>query len=379
MPAYYLRIEEKHRDSFGRLASLADFSVSEDGEAVAAKIVLSSPNISLYCLDDATQRAIFVELPPDIDLSLAPFVYQVQFEHSLRLIAMSYDDFRAVAHPLPAVQNLILVFSAARSGSTLLSHVFNAQTEVLSLSEPDVVTQFVHMRLQDGSRDAELSELLDCTVRILCKPNPFKTPTTYAIKFRSEAIQTMDLFHATFPQAKILYLYRDAVGYIASFYRLFKGADMPETQPLDDYIASFKQMNRYDFTQFLSYLAPNATQISIPEQIAFMWLINLEWYQAQVARGIPVLAVRYSDLNTQREATLTAIFAYCGLPVDQVTQSLVAFEKDSQAGTMLAREKSTEGNAIQLSEAQIAEIQAILFRHPVINTSDFVLPGTLKV
>lgn len=88
MPAHYLNIEEKHRDSFGRLASLADFSVSED-EVVPAGIVLSHPNISLYCLDEATQRAIFVELPPDVDLALAPFVYQMQFEQALRLVVRS--------------------------------------------------------------------------------------------------------------------------------------------------------------------------------------------------------------------------------------------------------------------------------------------------
>src|SRR5690349_17748576 len=70
-----LTIEAKHRQTPGYLASLADFSLSTGAE-VTADIVLKQPNLSLYCLDDAQKEAIFVELPPDIDLAMAPFVYQ---------------------------------------------------------------------------------------------------------------------------------------------------------------------------------------------------------------------------------------------------------------------------------------------------------------
>ena len=54
----------------------------------------------------------------------------------------------------------IFVLSTARSGSTLLSHVFNALDSVHSLAEPDVATQFVHLHSADGQRDAELRDLL---------------------------------------------------------------------------------------------------------------------------------------------------------------------------------------------------------------------------
>src|SRR5690606_31157399 len=101
----------------------------------------------------------------------------------------------------------------------------------------DVITQFLHLREADHSRDAELRELADCTVRMLFKPNAFKTPTTYALKFRSEPLRVMDLFQGAFPHAKNLYLYRDAEGFVRSFYRLFRRDDeSDEYTPVDEFI-----------------------------------------------------------------------------------------------------------------------------------------------
>jgi hypothetical protein len=378
MLAQSLPIEARQRPMIPSLASLNDFTVSE-GEWFDAGIVLSSPNISLYCLDDATRRAIFVELPPDVNLASAPFVYQMQYDQAQRLIAMPYDTFRELAHTLPEVRQLILIFSVPRSGTTLMSHVLNQVESVVSLSEPDVASQFFQMRVLDGSRDAELSELLACTVRLLFKPGGSKTPTTCAIKFRSETTAAMDLYHMTFPQAKLIFLYRDAIGVMASFYRLFQTAGLPETFTVDEYNALFGALARYDFTQMAQDLLPGVTDLSHIQQLALNWLLSTQRYLEQSAHQFPVLAVRYADLNGRREQTLAAIFAYCGLPVDQVSQTLGAFAGDSQAGTMLAREKPTEGNAIRFTDAQISEIKGILSRHPVINVPDFMLPGTLRV
>ena len=105
----------------------------------------------------------------------------------------------------------------------------------------------------------------------------------------------------------------------------------------------------------------------------------MEWYLAQVDRGIPVLAVRYADIVRYREEVLQSIFAYCELPVDRVEQGLSAFDRDSQAGTKLARENPTEGNTLTLNGEQLRSISEILERHPILNTSDFIAPGTLHI
>ncbi len=378
MSVHALTIEAKHRQMPGYLASLADFSVSAGAE-VNADIVVKQPSMSLYCLDDAEKRAIFVELPTDVDLASAPFVYMTQYEQAQRLIAVPYKTFTQLARALPEVQHLIVVYITGRSGSTLLSHVFNALDSVHSLAEPDVATQFVHLRGADGQRDAELRNLLDCTVRFLCKPTPLKTPTTYALKLRNEGLRVMDLYQATFPQAKNLFLYRDAVGFVASFYRLFKLGHIPEYMPIEEWRAFWSPLITPEFPRMSEYLDAGTIEVSLPQHTALWWLAILEWYLAQYARGIPVLAVRYADLNAAREQVLSAIFTHCDLPTAAVAETLEVFARDAQAGTLAGRVNPAEGNQLRLSDAQLREITTILQRHPVIKDSDFIAPGTLQV
>ena len=103
----------------------------------------------------------------------------------------------------------------------------------------------------------------------------------------------------------------------------------------------------------------------------------MEWYLAQYAQGIPVLAVRYADLTAAREQVLSAVFTHCGLPVAAVAETLEVFAQDAQAGTLLARVNPAEGNQLRLSEAQLRDMTTILQRHPVVQESDFIAPGTL--
>jgi hypothetical protein len=378
MTAHYLTIQDKHRQMTGFHASLTDFSVTL-GEEVNADIVRDHPNISLYCLDDAAKQAIFAELPPAIDLATAPFVYQTQYEQAHRLVAMPYDTFQQVAGQLPEVQHLIMIYMTGRCGSTLLSHIFNELDTVLSLSEPDVATQFVTMRSADGSRDGELRDLLDCTVRLLFKPTAFKTPSTCALKLRNEGTQLMDLFQATFPQARNLFLYRDAVGYVQSFYRIFKRSGAPECMPVSAYAGMFHRFTNYDLIPLTTYLDDGTTDMSIPQFLTLWWLAVMEWYLAQQERGIPALAVRYDDLNTHQERVVTEVFTYCGLPAERMQETLGVFARDAQAGTQLARDNPEEGNKLRLSDEQRREVLSILQRHPVVKESDFVVPGTLRV
>jgi hypothetical protein len=378
LSAYSLNIERKHRRFIPFVASMADFSCTS-GEVVNPEIVLANPDISLYCLDDATKRAIFVELPPGIDLAGAPFVYQTQYDHAQRLIAVPYDTFRRLAHALPAVDRLIVVYGLGRSGSTLVSHLLNALNGMASLSEPDVATQFVHLRRTQGEGEAALRDLLDCTVRLLSKPGASGRKSASALKLRTHGLLAMDLYQTTFPEAKNLFLYREATGFAASFYRLLKRFGAPETLPVHEALTQFGQYFDQDLTHLSAYLDPGTTDLSIPQQFTLMWLAAMEWYLAQYARGIPILAVRYDDLNAHREQVLTAILQYCGLPITQVPDLLGVFARDAQAGTALARDNPEEGNQLRLCDGDREAITRIVQRHPVGNTPDFIVPGTLCV
>ncbi len=380
MKARILKIQERHLQTPGVLASLADFTCTE-GDQVDPRVVIDNPDVSLYCFDDASKQAIFAQLPSGTDLTKAAFVYLAQGEQAERLIAVPYDAFLGLAAELPKVENLIPIYTTGRSGSTLISHILNELDTVISLSEPDVASQFAHLRGKDRSRDVELAKLLDSTLRFLFKPNGYKnrSATTYALKFRSEGVQVMDLYASTFPKAKGLFSYRDAVGCVASFYRLFIKYGVPEREPLSEWTGFFLQQCAKDAADLRFYLGEGNEDIPLAKALALWWLFSMEAYLTQYERGVRALIVRYDDLNTHREETLRAVFTYCGLPASGVEKALRAFERDAQAGTGLARAYPKQGNALRLSDQQVADVYEVLERHPVINTPDFVLPGTLSV
>jgi putative acetyltransferase len=195
----------------------------------------------------------------------------------------------------------------------------------------------------------------------------------------AQAVGVMDLYQATFPEAKNLFSYRDAVGFVASFYRIFKQVGFPEYEPVDEWCDYFGQILNRDLSPLTAYLDEGAVEASFPQRLALWWLAGMEGYLAQCERGISALAVRYDDLNWQREEVVRAVFEYCGLPTSSAQAALKVFERDPQAGTFLGREDPSVGNRLRLTEAQVGEILAILGQHPVINTPDYMLPGTLTV
>ena len=341
-----------------------------------ADIILKNPNISLYCFDDEKRQAIFTELPDGINLSAVPFVYLKQHAEARRLIAVSYDTFNQIAKTLPPIEHLIMIYISGRSGSTLLSHIFNAVDNVVSLSEPDVITQFAHLRAKDSNRDEELSQLADSAVRLLFKTK--QATNTCAIKVRPQALRVMDLFQQTFSGVKNLYSYRDVAGYVSSFYRILNEFNPPQFLTQGDAISYYGEQFDYDLTPYMTYLDADTEKISLVQFLTLQWIICMEWYLEQSNQGIPVLPVRYKDLKTADENILAGVFEHCGLPLEQVANTLSVFEKDSQAGSPIARKNPKKGNQLQLGEAQTQQISDILAGHPVIKTTDYIIPGTLE-
>ena len=367
-------IENKHRRNIGHVAQLEDFTISSQGE-VGVTAVVANPAVSLYCLEDKARQAVFVELPPDVDLAKAPFVYLTQFEEAQRLFTMSYETFHKVAASLTPVTRPIFVHITGRSGSTLLSHAFNESRLVKSLAEPDVVSQFANLRYQaEASRDVELRELARSTMHFLFKNDHESNIEAHAVKLRNQAVPVMDLFQKAFPEGCSLFLYRDVVGFTASFQRIFRKAGFPENQSFVEWQQNSALSLCGDLSHLADYLGRREGEISLAQQCALWWLIVMDWYLAQYERGIPVMAISFSDLITAQEETLAAIFSYCGLSPEGVARGLQAYARDSQEGTFLARESPGEINQRGLTADELRAVQSIMRRHPQFRYSDFVVP-----
>jgi hypothetical protein len=64
-------------------------SREKGAETISIQRILDDPTISLYCLDPEKEQAIFVKVPPDVNLNQAPFYYVAQYEQAIQLIKVS--------------------------------------------------------------------------------------------------------------------------------------------------------------------------------------------------------------------------------------------------------------------------------------------------
>ncbi|MBI1256824.1 MAG: hypothetical protein GC204_05090 [Chloroflexi bacterium] len=352
-----------------------DFTYTS-GETVDAQPLLENPNISLYCLDPDSRQAVFTELPPGIDLANAPFYYQAQFDHAQRLITVSYEVLHQLADQIPPSDpaRLMLIHNIGRCGSTLLSNAFNQLDSIISFSEPDVFSSFVLLRYHNQS---ELIHLLNSCLRIVFRPVVRGQALTYGLKFRNQSVDIIDLYFAAFPQAKHLFIYRNAVDWAASIYRMSIRRNRHSLMSSAETLALQAAFYNREVSAVEPFFPPALATYTWETYRTTGWLLMMDRYLELFSAGIHPLALRYEDLTAQPEKVLSAIFEYCGLPAHDVPKALRAFEQDAQQNTILARDQAQSGNIVKLPDEIIVQIQTILSRHPVIRQADFRLPGTL--
>jgi hypothetical protein len=374
MSVQVLQIQHKVRDNPIWPVSLADFETSPAG-SVAPSILVDEPTITPYSLDHANRQAIFVETPPDLDLSQAPFYYQWQYEHALRLFVAPYDLLYELTDAIDnRGENLIFIHSTGRCGSTLFSRTLNQSPAVVSLSEPDVYTLLVGLRNLDGAYDPELGRLIRAFTLLLCKPAPTKSrPLCWAIKFRSMAIEIGHLLYDQFPQAKTVFMYRNAESWARSSASAFRLLDPQMAATVAAYHQVFLQ-----WMPLMQTYAPAADTVApVSRFLAPMWLSLMQRYLELHERGIPMCALRYEDLQAAPEEMLAVVFAYCGLLPPDLDDMIAVLSQDSQRGTSLSQEAARH-NPYDLTDQHLLEIRSLLQTHPVLNTTDVILPNTLS-
>jgi hypothetical protein len=409
MPAELLDILARRRPSPIGLVEPTDFTVSPAGPADPALVL--RPEASLYCLDDRGRRAFFVECDAGVDLAAAPFYYQAQFEHARRLIALPYDDVHRVAATLedPA-DRLVLLYSTGRCGSTLLSRAFAHVPGVVSLSEPDALTQLVALRPTDGSRDPQIQSLAAACVRLLCKPGgpgcPGNAGSRWVIKFRSMGIELADLLHRAFPGARPMFLYRDAEAVVES--SLPSSADAPAAPDVNTPVGRelaeryvswarggpLRQLlraaaggfdaavTRGDFRVFRriarAAIHLGREQPTMEELYAVLWVSVVARYVELLGRGVVPDAFRYVTLVEHPRETLEAVFTHAGLPPAAAAGAAAAvMVRDSQAGSARARERTRaagDGAARRKQAHDAAFTLTAMDRR--IRTPGFIAPGT---
>lgn len=335
----------RHREHPNQLASAADFTVAPAGDS-DARAVLDDPHVTLYCLDAATRRALFVETPREVDLHAETFLYQAQFRHATRLFALPYEDFLAAGDLRgDPRENVVFLYSVGRCGSTLLSNAFRRLDDVLSISEPNAPSQ-----LLGAANDPETAALLRSAVRLHCKPHGGGHPAHYVIKFRAEGTRLAAPLQRLFPASRAVFLYRDVVPVVRSYLRAF--------HPLPATVPAYHE----DPVRFVTRFC----------------LSSMHHYLLAREQGVPLQAYRYEDLVDDPRAVFSQLARWSGIPVTGLDDVLTAFSEDSQEGSNLAR-RSLDGKAgydVGTIEELTARVRAALADHPTLHDPSPLLPGT---
>lgn len=353
--------------------SAKDF-VLGGAKAVPNETIIDEPDWSLYSLDLEQGQGWFVELPPGTDLSGSVFAFRDQRRLARRLLQISLDDLIAVSRRIKPPEKVIFVFSIGRCGSTLVSHVLNTNPDVWGLSEPIAFPRLI-MTNYDAERRhmpprSRLVDLIQACTKLQFRPVDPQRQKVFAVKFHSQCLFQADAYYEAFPDAAFVFLYRDAVSWTKSWYQMAQkyGYEAVMTGP-----KRLEIWNCITAADDLDHLRPyvdlNEASLALEDGLIHGWSRNMEEYERLLSAGVPFMALRYNELNTDRTGSVERLFRHCHLPVERVSDSLVAFDHDSQAGDIVSADVEAEA----MTEAQVERVRTRLARRPRFTDPNLVL------
>ena len=374
------KIARKTRQLALGYASIKDFQLLE-AELIAPDTLCDSPCISLYSLDFETQRAVFVETPTGLTLSDASFYWMVQYQQAVRVITLPFTDFVLLASQISSQismnpNNLTFIYSVGRAGSTLAAKIFSCVSGTEAISEPDALTAIVRARyfalVGEQGDDLTTKHLLDASVRFLCKST---TATKFIIKGRSQVVEIGDWLHELYPQAKKIFLYRNAESWLISAKSAFTDGEKREAKSqivLEQNIRTYLE----PVTQLVAAYRDDQ-HLSMIELLALTWLSAMDACLRMCNMDIEILPIRFVSWQSHPEETARRLLAYCGCYPVSSERLLDVLSRDSQANTVLSQ-KNIRRREQRLLPGDVEKLYYHLSRHSTIRSADFNMPGTLQ-
>ncbi len=357
MEARVFAIEERLKSVVPGPVGAANFKLGDE-RAFNAERLLSDPNFSLYCLDFENHHAYFTETPPDCDLSRVPFMYQAQYQLSTHLVRISFDTLHRLSSEVHYAQSkLLLIYSVGRCGSTLVSRALNEVEGIDSLSEPDTFTQLLPNRGSEALSYDERAALLRSCTALQCAPGLARGKDVFALKFRSDVTHLAPLFYSLLPQAKLVFLYRNAEPWARSNWRYVQVA-FPGVAGTS-----------------VDSPRPDWNGRTMLESLAMRWLGPMQTIQEMLQQGIPLFIARYEELTSHPHEVLGKMFAHCGLGSRTVGSLDTVLTQDAQEGTVLSR-ASLATAPTQLTAENLAALRKKIEELAPGMSADYILPGT---
>lgn len=398
VPGQALRVlRAKRRNLLDGFVDIGDFKTRSAGTVDFRQVwARASGRLTPYCFDATKERVVFVETREPVDLTEDhPFFYEAQRRHAGMLYAVPYEEVVALAAEVQAAWRdtpIVFLHSTGRCGSTLLCRLLGDAAATVSVSEPDFYSQLVV--LADGADPAKARQLAAVTAactRLLVAQLRETHPAAQSvvIKLRGMAVFAADLMARDLPEARNLFLYRNAVDTVDSFFAMLLRVPIMrlarkvrlETLVLR-LVALLNPMMRNPGALAPLYKDPHYRK-QVPEDLAafltIAWMSKM--HHALALQRQPEVffdaVLRYEDLRAGGVSIMPGTLTALALPpADELAQVRMTrtLSRNAQEGSVLA---STGGSSMNV--AQQAMVQRMLNLHPELHRIDFQLPGTMAL
>ena len=347
-------IHARKKDFPVGISCVADFVLKAEGTVRQAEIV-KSEQWSLYCIDFDEGVALFARMPEGSDLAARPFVYMTQFELATHAAKVPLSSLDELANQVDRPRELSFIFSTGRCGSTLASKLLDQIPGVLSISEPDYLTNLAFQKRKVSA--SELDKLAAAATRLASKRSPGASTDVVVLKPRSEATVVAENLARSFPEANRVFLYRDAIGYVNSLYKYVQRVmgraafDDPDAWKSYWSIATINAP-----LSLLNEFFPNdAASVGHTDILALCWWFRMQAHSDAGAIDVGMVPIHYDDLNSNRRVQTRRLLNGCGIDAEFVDQALKAFERDSHAGS--AGENTVPAQPLSASDkARVSEL-----------------------
>ena len=359
--AQLLDIRLRHSMESLTLPPSDKYFITTHSRFVSPEYVLKD-NVSIYALTN--NEAVFIEVPEGVEewrLSVNAFHKIAQFENAVRIVKIPLNAFNKLSRTLrkQSQPKIILGYSSARSGSTLMCSIFEKTECCVSFSEPGLIVDpfLVNKKCKDTKEEDKYKDILVSTVTMLCKPRSHAVKA-YFLKMLTEmawldtntVVETLKMH---FTDVHFIYLYRNIPNVVNSIIKLqpelrymkivnlllsvlghnvrkkvkvldfFEKEEQTRNSEIIDLLLKFLYHPQCLYLQFLIYVITknHNVYLSIHQQ----------------KPGV-VKSIKYEDLLSDPDATIRDVFSHCGLPSELVIEAKTALEHDSQANSVISRE-----------------------------------------
>jgi len=347
--------------------SFCDWDLEESGTTDALEL-LKDPGVSLYCFDPMKETAVFVRCPAEEDLTRAPFFFLAQYEHAQMVYTIPVDNLPELVEQLPRVDEskFILLFSIGRCGSTLMSKIFDAVPDVVSIPDP----HFVFLNYF-GYPKEKICKFLELGTRLQCKQIGPRKGSFYAMKFPAPTTDFISLYAEIFPRSRRLFLYRNAEAFFTSAVVAFGMLSNPMFQNMPPQYSEHSIRIADNYKEKLN-------TASCVDALALQWQSMLLDVKDGIDKGDETLCYRYEELMADTPAVMKRILDFCGLPALSGEDMAAVLREDSQKGTSISKEAAAANREKNTPTAQhIERYKQVLAMHSIVNCGDYLLPGTL--